>query len=86
MVLKRLLITQLVLYTVVIAFLAYLGVDDFAIYISLVTLIYLVTIITAHPLPPGTRRVANVVTAVLVAVFLYFAITRILQILGVAFI
>ena len=83
MVLKQLLIAQLVLYTAVIAFLAYLGVGDIAIYISLVTLVYLVTIVAAHPLPPGTRRVANVITAVLVAVFLYFAAIRILEILGV---
>lgn len=77
------LMIQLILYASVIAFLAYLGVGDFAIYISLVTLIYLVTITVAYPLPPGTRRVAGVIAAVLVAVFLYFAVIRILEILGV---
>ncbi|MCG2869471.1 MAG: hypothetical protein L7H10_01835 [Vulcanisaeta sp.] len=83
MVLRRLLITQLVIYTVAIAFLAYLGVNDFAIYISLVTLAYLATILAYSPLPPKARTAANIVAAVLVAVFLYFAVIRILQILGV---
>jgi uncharacterized membrane protein YoaT (DUF817 family) len=83
MVLKRLLLTQLIIYTAVIAFLAYLGVGDFAIYISLVTLAYLTTILAYNPLPPGARGMANVVSAILVTVFLYFAITRILQILGI---
>ncbi|MGC9180383.1 MAG: hypothetical protein ACP5GZ_09310 [Vulcanisaeta sp.] len=83
MVLKRLLIIQLIIYTVIIAFLAYLGVGDFAIYISLVTLAYLVTVTTAHPLPPSVRGVSTAIAIALLIVFLYFAVTRILEILGV---
>ncbi|WP_069807924.1 hypothetical protein [Vulcanisaeta thermophila] len=82
MVLKELLITQAILYGVAYAFLAYLRVSDLGIYVSIMALIYIVTMLIYSPLPRRLRLVNDVLITALVLAFLYFAITRIIAILG----
>jgi len=76
-----LLVTQCLLYGLAYAALAYLGVGDPGVYVSFFTLIYLVTVTLYSPLPRRLRVVSRVIMVVLVSVFLYFAVMRILVII-----
>lgn len=80
--LRRLLMIQTVLYGVVYAFLAYLRVNDLGIYVSMMTLMYITTVLVFSPLPRRLRIVNIVIIIALLTAFLYFAIIRIMEIMG----
>lgn len=82
MALRELLIVQAVLYGIAYSFLAYLGVNDLGIYVSVMALIYITTVLIFSPLPKRLRIINNIIIAILVLAFLYFAIMRIIEIMG----
>ncbi len=81
MALKTLLIAQHVLYAIVICFLAYLGNEEFDLYMSLITLIYIITTAIASPLPKRLKAIHRGLTAILLTIFFYFVSLRIYRVL-----
>ena len=80
--LKQALIIQVALTGIVAAFLKYLNVESLGVYISIYVIIYLLSMLMAEPMPRRVRRVHMLISAVLVAVFAYFAAVKIMQMLG----
>ena len=83
MAIKRLLLIQATLYALAYSFLAYLGVSNPGIYVSFMTIIYVVTVMTHNPLPRRLRIINTIITVGLVTAFTYYAALQILKTLGV---
>ncbi len=77
-----LLVVQAALYGIAYSFLAYLGVGSPGVYVSIMAIIYLVTVTAYGPLPRRVRRVNYVVTAALVAAFAYYAAIQLMKIIS----
>lgn len=80
--LKDALITQVALTGLLLSFLYYLRVQSLSIYVSLYTIIYITTMMLAEPMPRRVRLLHIALSTVLVAIFTYFAVLRIMAILG----
>ena len=80
--LKYVLIAQVILCGIAFTYLICLGVSDFDIYFSIFTLIYIITMAIASPLPKKVKRINIVFTTALLTVFFFFVTNRILKILG----
>lgn len=83
MAIKRLLLIQTTLYALTYSFLAYLGVSNLGIYITFMTIIYMLTITTHNPLPRRLRIINMIITISLITAFTYYAALQILKTLGV---
>lgn len=80
--LKDALVTQVALTGLLLSFLYYLRVQSLSIYVSLYAIIYITTMMLAEPMPRRVRSLHIVLLTVLVAIFAYFAVLRIMAILG----
>ncbi|ABW02250.1 hypothetical protein [Caldivirga maquilingensis] len=80
--LKELLVTQAVLYGIAYAFLAYLGVTNLGVYVTVTALIYITTVLVYSPLPRRLRIINNIITAALIIAFIYFTTIKIISILA----
>jgi len=70
-----------VLYVATIIILELLGEGRLDVYLSLLTLEYLVSLALYSPFPSSTQKALNLLGALLFAVFLYFVTLRVLEIL-----
>ncbi|WP_291766888.1 hypothetical protein [Caldivirga sp. UBA161] len=80
--LKQALIIQLTLTGIITAFLQYLNVESLGVYLSIYAIIYLTSMLLAEPMPRRVRRIHFIMSALLVAAFTYFAVIKVMQILG----
>lgn len=80
--LRDALIIQVLSYGFMYALLAHLGVNDMGVFIVIFTLIYLVTMLLASPLPPRIARINLIITILLLSISMYFLARRIMLILG----
>lgn len=78
---RGLLMVQAALYGLAYSFLAYLGVGSPGVYVSVMAMIYLVTVTVYGPLPRRVRRINYAIAAALVAAFAYYAAIQIMNIM-----